>query len=315
MKVLITGANGFIGRSILSTNINGISYRQVVRNTSENFLNFHETFFLNSISSETDWSEILENIDAIVHLAGRAHVLRKGGNDPSSEYKKVNVDGTINLVKQAILAGVKRFIFMSSIKVNGETTSKDRPFTPEDKENPMDPYAESKYKAEKELIRLTQREMMDYVILRPTLVYGSGVKANFLSLVKWIEKSLPLPFGAVRNLRSFLAVGNLVDFIHLCLKHNSAANQIFLVSDGAPISTSQLVEKIKLSTGSSSLNIPVNSNLLRIIFRLIGRKEMSWRLLDSMVVDISKNKNLLGWKPATLIEESLKITSENLDNK
>ena len=315
MKVLITGANGFIGRSILSTNINGISYRPVVRNASENFQNLHDTVFLNSISSETDWSEILENIDAIIHLAGRAHVLREGDIDPPSEYKKVNVDGTINLVKQSILAGVKRFIFMSSIKVNGETTSKDHPFTPEDKENPRDPYSKSKYVVEKELIRLTKRVKMDYVILRPTLVYGSGVKANFLSLVQWIKKNLPLPFGAVRNLRSFLAVENLVDFIHLCLKHNSAANQIFLVSDGVPISTSQLVEKIKLSTGSSSLNIPVNSNLLRIIFRLIGRKELSWRLLDSMVVDISKNKNLLGWKPATLIEESLKITSENLDNK
>ena len=315
MKVLITGANGFIGRSLLSTNINGISYRLAVRNNSENFPNPHETVFINSISSETDWSEALENVDAVVHLAARVHVLREGDIDPISEYKKVNVDGTINLAKQAILTGVKRFIFMSSIKVNGETTSKKLPFTPEDKENPRDPYSESKYEAEKELIRLTKGEKMDYVILRPTIVYGSGVKANFLSLIQWIKKNLPLPLGAVRNLRSFLAIENLVDFIHLCLKHNSAANQIFLVSDCTPISTSQLVKKIKLSTGSSSLNIPINSNLLRIIFRLVGRNELSWRLLDSMVVDISKNKNLLGWKPATLIEESLKLTSENLDNK
>jgi nucleoside-diphosphate-sugar epimerase len=226
--------------------------------------------------------------------------------DPLAEYRRVNVDGTLNLARQAAAAGVKRFIFISSINVNGEQTSPFKPFTADDLVSPNDVTGISKWEAEQGLQQLAAETGMELVIIRPPLVYGPGVKGNFASMIKLVAKGLPLPLGAIHNQRSLVAVDNLVDLIITCIDHPAAANQVFLAGDGQDMSTTELLRGVARAMGKPSRLIPVPASLLMLGATVLGKKAMAQRLLGSLQVDISKARNLLGWEPPVSVDEGLK---------
>jgi UDP-glucose 4-epimerase len=232
--------------------------------------------------------------------------------DPLTEFRKVNVEGTLNLARQAAEAGVRRFIYISSIKVNGEQTFLGQLFTEDDLPAPLDPYSISKYEAEEGLRKLAQQTGMEIVIIRPPLVYGPGVKANFLAMMRWLRKGVPLPLGAIHNQRSFVALDNLVDLIVTCIDHPAAANQTFLVSDGEDLSITGLLRRMGLALGRPARLIPVPVFLLTAGAALVGRRDMAQRLCGSLQVDISKAQTLLGWKPPISVDEGLHRTAQGL---
>ena len=312
MRTLITGSNGFIGSFILNNYIYNkeISFRAVFRG-SEQLPQTKDKIFIENIDSETNWKAALEGIDSILHLAGRAHIVKDTPLNPSSEYKSVNVDGTLNLAQQAISAGVKRFIYLSSIKVNGEETPYGESFKPDDNPSPIDEYGKSKFETERQLIKISSKAEMDFVIIRPVMVYGPGVKGNLLSLLAWISKGFPLPLGSINNLRDFVSVQNLADLILLCLKHPSAANQIFLVSDDKPISTTYLINSISAGLKKSIINIPISSAFLKVFFELLNKNDISLKLLCSLQVDISKTKKVLGWEPKISFDTAIQLTVDD----
>lgn len=231
--------------------------------------------------------------------------------DPLAAFRRVNVDGTLNLARHAAQAGVKRFIFISSIKVNGEGTAPGNAYSPEDTPSPVDPYGISKMEAEQGLRKLACETGMEVVIIRPVLVYGPGVKANFRNMMRWLDKGIPLPFGAIHNRRSLVALDNLVDLIVICVNHPAAADQTFLVSDGDDLSTTQLLRKMATALGRSARLLPVPSWILSGSAALLRRKDLSNRLCGSLQVDISKTSSLLGWTPPVSVEEALKVTAKN----
>ena len=308
MKVLVTGSNGFIGKNLVSQlkNNKDISLTLSSRVSSRFSEGNINQFILTSIDSSTDWKEILEDIDIVIHLAGIAHNnysnFKSGVQD---EYRKINVEATLNLANQAIRANVKRFIYLSSIKVNGEATVKNRPFTAEDVPNPQDLYAKLKLEAEISLKEITTNSKTELVIIRPVLVYGPGVKGNLLSLIKWIKFGIPLPLRSIENKRSFVSIRNLVDFINICLEHPYAANQVFLVSDNSSISTSRLIRKLAIFLKKRLILIPFPQKILKFILIILGKKEMAHKLLGSLEVNIQKNQDLLGWKPIQTVDTAL----------
>jgi nucleoside-diphosphate-sugar epimerase len=244
----------------------------------------------------------------VIHTAARVHIMDDSAADPLTEFRKVNTAGTLNLAQQAADAGVKRFIFISSIKVNGEMTLVDQPFKPNDNYISTDPYGLSKYEAEQGLLAIAEETSMEIVIIRPPLVYGPNVKANFASMIKWINKGVPLPFGAIHNQRSLVALDNLVDFIALCAdraKSPKAANQVFLISDGEDVSTTTLLQKVARAFGKKPRLIPVPVWLMTFSAKLIGKGDMANRLFGSLQVDSSKARDLLGWQPVVTMDEQL----------
>ncbi|CAN0591406.1 unnamed protein product, partial [Ectocarpus sp. 12 AP-2014] len=241
----------------------------------------------------------------IVHCAARAHIMQDEVADPLAEYRKVNLEGTLNLARHAAEAGVKRFVFISSIKVNGEQTPLDRPFTEDDTPAPEDPYGVSKFEAERELQQLAADSALELVIIRPPLVYGSGVKGNFASMVQLIKKGLPMPLGAVHNKRSLVGLDNLVDLIVKCIDHPAAANEVFLAGDGNDLSTTDLLRGVARAMGKPARLIPVPAALLMFAASVLGKKTMAQRLLGSLQVDISKARQVLGWQPPVTVEEGL----------
>ena len=270
MNVLITGANGFVGRTLCDKLIaDGYQVRGAVRGTTQmtTLPSGIEGVQVGDISPETDWHEALDGIDVVVHLAARVHVMVDLAADPLAEFRKVNTAGTLNLARQAVAAGVKRFVFVSSVKVNGEGTGEretggGRPetgrmetggrrvaFSEGDVAEPRDAYAVSKWEAEQGLMAIAEETGLEVVIIRPPLVYGPGVKANFRLLMKWVKRGVPLPLGAVHNKRSFVALDNLVSFIILCMDHPRAANEVFLISDGEDVSTTELLQKMARAFG------------------------------------------------------------------
>lgn len=257
----------------------------------------------------------LAGVDVLVHCAARVHVMSDASSDPLSEYRKVNVEGTLRLAEQAASAGVKRFIFISSIKVNGEGTRKGEAYKADDLPKPTTPYGISKMEAEQALRLVAQRTGMEVVIIRPTLVYGPGVKANFRSMMVWLNKSIPLPLGALHSQRSLVALDNLVDLIVTCLHHPAAANQVFLVSDGEDMSTTELLTRIGIALDKPARLMPVPAVLLRWCMLLIGRKGMGQRLCGSLQVDIQKTRDLLGWTPSTTVTVALRQTAERFQGK
>lgn len=230
--------------------------------------------------------------------------------DALSEFRKINVEGTVNLARQAAQAGVKRFVFISSIKVNGEETHPGRPFTADDNPAPSDPYGISKQEAEEALLALSQETGMEVVIVRPTLIYGPGVKANFRSMMGWLKKGIPLPFGAIYNKRSLVSLENLISLILVCLTHPNAAGQIFLVSDGVDLSTTELLSRTAEALGVKSRLIPVPVRLLVFCAVALGRRALSQRLCGSLQVDISKTQTLLGWNPPVSVQDALNRTAK-----
>jgi len=311
-KILLTGANGFIARE-LSVKLTDKKFKLVlaVRQRSSFFSKSALQVEVGDLTSDTDWSEPLDSVSVVIHTAARVHVMNDSALDPLTEFRRVNLEGTVNLAKQAAEAGVKRFIFLSSIKVNGEATKVGTPFTADDVPAPRDAYGISKAETEQALLDLSAATDMEVVIVRPVLVYGPNVKANFLDMMHWLSKGIPLPFGAINNKRSLIALDNLVDLIITCVDHPAAANQIFLASDGEDISTTELLQKISLSLKQKPRLIPVSSKVLCMVAGLIGKRGLARRLIGSLQVDITKTKNVLNWHPPLNLDDALKKTVQS----
>lgn len=311
--VLVTGANGFIGTAVCAElPRRGYCVRGVVRYGLQITLqDGSECLSMEQIDTDTDWSHALRSVDSVIHLAARVHLMHDTASDPLAEFRRINVALTLNLARQAAAAGVRRFIFVSSIKVNGEVTSTGQPFTAEDVPNPTDHYGISKLEAEQALLRLASETDLEVVIIRPVLVYGKGVKANFYSMMRWLLKGLPLPLGALPNRRSFVALHNLVDLIATCVQHAAAANQIFLVSDGEDLSISGLLRRTGVALRKPAKLIPVPVFLLKAGAWLIGKEAVMERLCDPLQVDITKTRRVLGWSPPVSVDEALNETAQH----
>jgi nucleoside-diphosphate-sugar epimerase len=271
-----------------------------------------EQVIVGSLAVDTVWREALEGMDAVVHVAARVHVMADTAADPLAEFRRVNVAGTLNLACQAALAGVKRFVFLSSIKVNGECTQSGRPFCADDKPGAQDPYAISKLEGELGLMEIAANTGMEVTIIRPPLVYGPGVRANFLSMMQCLQRGIPLPLGAIRNKRSLVALDNLVDLIITCLGHPAAANQVFLAGDGEDLSTTELLRRMGLALGKSVRLVPIPHSWLKVGATLLGRRDLAQRLCGSLQLDISKARVLLGWKPPISVDEGLRRAAQGL---
>lgn len=267
------------------------------------------------IDSHTDWTVALRGCSAVVHAAARVHVMRDPAADPLAEFRRVNVAGSVSLARAAARAGTKRFIFISSIKVNGEETPADRPFTADSPPQPRDAYGISKLEAEEALRALSQETGIEVVIIRPVLVYGPGVKANFRAMLRAVQRGLPLPFGAVRNRRSLVALDTLVDLITCCLEHPAAAGQTFLVSDGEDLSTPELLRRVGEAMGRRARLLSVPVPFMEIAGRMLGKGDVVRRLCTSLVVDITKTRELLSWRPPRTVDEALRATAEAFLNQ
>jgi nucleoside-diphosphate-sugar epimerase len=305
MTILLTGASGFVGRAVLKTALQrGLEIRPTYRSTNSS--KEHLGAALVSELYRADWSHALQGINVVIHSAARTNIIRKDSSDPLAEYRRVNVEGTLNLALQAAAAGVKRFVFISSIKVNGEVTAPGRTFTSDDVPAPVDPYGQSKAEAEAQLKKVSEQTKMEVTIIRPPLIYGPGVKGNLANLIICLRRGLPLPLsGVTQNLRSLVGLDNLVDLILLCADHPKAANQIFLISDGEDISTTELLMKISNSLGRPARLFWLPGWLISFLTSLIGKKEISQRLLGSLQVDLKKTNELLDWKPSVSIDDGL----------
>ena len=312
MKVLITGSNGFIGQHLVSNlrNEKGISLVLSSRKYVESLSGLADQFIFPSIDSSTDWKKVLVGVDTVVHLAGIAHDTNLNPKNSDIKYIESNIKTTSNLARQAFKAVVNRFIYLSSIKVNGEETSINKPFVADDIPDPQDIYAKSKLNAEIALKKISEISDLKLVIIRPVLVYGPGVKGNFLNLMKWIKRGIPLPFALISNKRDLVSINNLIKFITICLKHPSAVGQVFLISDNISLSTKSLIEKLARFQKKKILLLPFPKALLSLVFNLLGRKELSQKLLGSLEVNTQKNINLLGWRPSQDMDEVLKETVE-----
>lgn len=311
-NILVTGASGFVGRALCKELLkHNYSIRAAIRQGVV-FNDDCDIVTIPTIDAETDWSLALSGVDAVVHLAARVHVMNDRALNPLAEFRKVNVDATLNLARQAVNAGVKRFIFVSSVKVSGELSSLNQPLKESDFPHPEDPYGLSKYEAELGLFDLVSEVGLEVVIIRPPLVYGPGVKANFASMLRAVKNGLPLPLGSIHNKRSFVYVGNLVSLILLCIKHPAAANQVFLVSDGQDLSTTELLHFCANAFSRKARLIPVSQKLIMVIASILGKSDLAQRLCGTLQVDISKAKGLLGWQPIITVSDGLKATTKSL---
>jgi UDP-glucose 4-epimerase len=306
--ILITGAHGFVGLQLAEQleEMPGIKVLRGVRmKRADDALNAIE---IGEICSNTDWTSSLKQVDVVVHCAARVHMMSDTSIDPLADFREVNSFGTLNLAKQAALAGVKRFVFVSSIKVNGETTMRGIPFLASGEAHPVDYYGVSKWEAEQGLRDIAINAGLEVVIVRPPLVYGPGVKANFLRLMNGIKKRIPLPFAGLSNLRSMVYVGNLVDLLCCCTVHPKAAGYTFLVSDGDDLSTPDLIRKLANAMGLKPKLFAIPDWLLKCIFRCVGKTELADRLCASLQVDITETRVVLGWAPPYTVDQGIALT-------
>lgn len=269
------------------------------------------------LTATENWDELLESVDCVIHTAARVHVMNETNIDPLVAYRHVNVDGTLNLARVAAKNGVRRFVFLSSVKVNGESVIEQRkPLIESDTPLPKEAYGISKFEAEIGLFRLAEEIGMEVVVVRPPLVYGPGVKANFQTMMDWLNKGLPLPLGALNNKRSFVGLSNLVDFLVKCIHHPNAANQTFFVSDGIDVSTTDLLKRLGEALMHPARLIPVPSWVIERGAMVIGKRDVASRLCGSLQVDISKARDLMSWEPPVSIDEELRRTAKYyLDQK
>ncbi|NYR13100.1 SDR family oxidoreductase [Pseudoalteromonas sp. MIP2626] len=312
MRIAITGATGFVGKHLIKElMIKELSAEELVIIGRRKVNLPNTTFFNSSIDGETDYSKALGSIDVIVHCAARAHIMNDDAKDPLAEFREVNTEGTLNLAKQAAQSGVKRFIFLSSIKVNGESTSGKGPFTASDSSAVEDPYGISKAEAEQQLLELGKQTGMEIVIIRPPLVYGEGVKANFASLMRFVGKGLPLPFRAIKNnKRSLISVYNLVDLIMVCIEHPKAANQMFLASDDNNLSTAEMVALMAKVQNKKNLALPVPVWCFKLAGKLLNKTDVIDRLTGSLQLDITHTKSTLNWTPPYSVEHGFKLAAK-----
>lgn len=316
MKVMVTGASGFVGRALVNhLHETGHEVTAIVRKNIGNLPKAVLVANIGSFASDTDWQSVLDNQQVVIHTAARVHVMNDHEVDPLEAFRKVNVDATLNLARQAALAGVKRFIFISSIKVNGEKTVAGQLFHADDVSLPQDAYGVSKHEAETGLRILAAETGMDVVIIRPPLVYGSGVKANFYSMMRWLNYRVPLPLGAINNKRSLVFIDNLIDLIVTCSYHPLAANQTFLVSDGEDLSTTDLLQRMGIALSKSALLLPVPVVFLQLAAKILGKGDVAQRLCDSLQVDITKTQKLLNWSPPVSVDEGLYKTAQSFHHE
>ena len=311
-RVSVTGATGFVGRAVAAKLISMPRYEvfNLTRQMPTHPLAGSHYISCGDLSSDTNWHAGLLEVQGLVHTAARVHVMQDTAGDPLSEFRRINVQGTLNLARQAAAAGVQRFVFISSVKVNGEATQPGHPFQADDGPAPLDAYGISKMEAEQGLRAMAAETGMELVIIRPPLVYGPGVKANFASMMRWLRRGVPLPLGAIHNRRSLVALDNLVDLIVTCLTHPAAANQTFLVSDGEDVSTTELLRRMGLALNRPARLIPVPAGLLKQAAALLGRRDMAQRLCGSLQVDIGKTRTLLGWQPPLTLDQGLQKAAE-----
>jgi nucleoside-diphosphate-sugar epimerase len=307
--ILITGATGFVGKALVQRFLSDYELRRLVVAVRRGGLSWPEQVLpivTGDLNQTTDWSIALKGVAVVVHSAARVHVMQDTEADPLTAFRAVNVEGTLNLARQAAAVGVKRFIFVSSVKVNGESTLPGRAFTETDLSNSQDAYGQSKYEAEQGLHQVSADTSMEIVIIRPPLVYGPGVKANFAALMRVVQRGWPLPLGALHNQRSFVALDNLVDFIFTCINNPLAANQTFFVSDGQDLSTTDLVRGMAQAARVPARLLPVPVWALQTGASLIGKGNEIQRLCGNLQVDISKARSLLGWVPPVSVDEGLR---------
>ncbi|MDD4978162.1 MAG: SDR family oxidoreductase [Gallionella sp.] len=307
-RVLVTGANGFVGRELCAKlSSQGCLVRAAVRGESAG-LQVGTQIVVGNVDGLTDWQNALKDTDLLFHLAARVHVMKDVSTDPLAEFRKVNLHGTENLARQAASAGVKRLVYVSSIKVNGEGTE-ESPYSESDAADPQDPYGISKWEAEQALHRISQETGLEVVIVRPPLVYGPGVKGNFISLFKAIDKGLPLPLAGARNARSLVYVGNLVDALITCATKAEAAGQTYLVSDGKAVSTAELVSEIARALGRKDRSFYFPPSILSAVAGLLGKTAQVDRLFGSLRVDSSKLGQQLAWTPPYTLQQGLAETA------
>lgn len=312
--ILVTGATGFVGKAVVNRLLAedesqwvAVAVRRHEPKLSKRVLQ-HVT---GDLDSPIDWSAALKGISALVHCAARVHIIANTVTNSIDDFRCVNVQGTLNLARQAAAAGLQRFVFISSIKVNGDATQLGRPFTADDAPAPLDAYGVSKMEAEQGLLEIARQTGMEVVIIRPPLVYGPGVKANFSAMIRWLKHRVPLPLGAIYNQRSLVALDNLVDLIVKCITHPAAANQTFLVSDGEDVSTTELLRRMALAMGSPARLIPVPVRWVKLAAAIFGKQEEAKRLCGSLQVHIEKTRCLLCWTPPISLDEGLKRAAGN----
>ncbi len=308
LTVLVTGASGFVGEAVILQLLLDKKYRPIAASRGATRLCGLcpvRAFDLTRLDS----LPVLDDVAVIVHAAARVHIMNEIAADALAEFRKFNVEGTLKLAQHAAASGVKRFIFVSSIKVNGEYTVAGKPFYADDQPNPQDPYGVSKYEAEEGLRRLSRDTGMEVVIIRPPLIYGPGVKANFLSMLRWLDKGVPLPLGAIANQRSLVSIGNLTSLILTSIDHPAASNQTFLVSDGQDLSTTQLLRRLSGALGKSARLWPIPESWLKTAASMLGKQDVAIRICGSLQVDIGKNRELLGWNPPDNMETAMGQTA------
>ena len=311
LQTLVTGASGFVGGALCAEVISrGFAVRGVTRTLCD-LPNGVKNIVIASIDGSTDWQNALMGCDVLVHLAARVHVMKEAAIEPLSEFRRVNVQGTLNLARQAAAAGVRRFVFISSVGVNGAETFQ-RPFTDQDQAAPHSLYAVSKYEAELGLQTMAAETGMEVTIIRPPLVYGPHAPGNFGSLMRWLRRGVPLPLGAIHHQRSLVALDNLVDLIVTCLTHPAAADQTFLVSDGEDVSTTELLRLMGQALRRPARLLPVPAGWLKLAAAMVGKRDVAQRLCGSLQVDMEKTQCLLGWTPPLSLDEGLKKAAEGL---
>ena len=310
-KICVTGATGFVGAALCAALSQTVSVRAVVRSVNNVDLPPGVEIAEAELSSGNGSADALVGVTCVVHCAARVHIVKERSADPLAEFRRVNVFGTLQFARQAAASGVKRFVFLSSIKVNGESTPDNEPFRESDRPAPTDPYGTSKKEAEQGLRAIALETGMELVIIRPPLVYGPGVKANFLAMMRWLSRGVPLPLGAIYNKRSLVSLDNLVDFIATCIDHPAAANQTFLVSDDEDVSTTELLRRMGAALGRPARLLAVPAWFLETASVMLGQRDLSQRLCGNLQVDIGKAKHLLNWSPRESLDEGLRRTAKH----